>query len=273
MKPLKPFLGLSLILSLIAIMYFPTLIWLFERYIAVDSYYSHGFIIPIVSIFLIWLKRKDYLQNLKKEFSCWGLILIVFALLTNLISVWAEFFFVSGLSIIALFFGICLFLYGKKITKKLVFPIFFLIFMIPLPLVIINSISFPMKMLVTNSAVFILKTIFNIPVSNEGFQIFFPKSTLIVENPCSGLRSLISMLALGSIFAFLLKAHITKRIGLFLSSIPIALLTNLFRIIILSLAVFIYGNDMTSGFFHDFTGYLTFGIAFLVLHLLWRKLQ
>jgi len=130
-----------------------------------------------------------------------------------------------------------------------------------------------MKMFATKSAVFLLKTGFNIPIKNEGFQIFFPNASLIVENPCSGLRSLITLLALGSIFAYLLKASFIKRIGLFLLSIPIALLSNLIRVVLLSLGVYIYGSNITKSFFHDSSGYLVFAISFICLLLIWRKFK
>ncbi len=269
----RKFFDLVIIVPLIAIMYSSTFVWLYERYIAADSYYSHGFLVPIVSIFLSWIKRKELVDKSEVKFSLIGIILVFLSLLINILSVWSEVFFVSGFSLITLLFGISLCLYGRKVTKILIFPLSFLLFMIPLPLIIVNAISFPLKMIVTNGAVGILKTLLNIPIRNDGFQIFFPHTTLIVENPCSGLRSLISMLALGSIFGYLLKANNTKRIGLFLLSIPIALLTNLMRVILLSIAVYVYGDKLAKGFFHDLTGYIAFVMSFICLWFFWRKFE
>jgi exosortase len=256
----------------LVLIYHSTFVWLYERYVSADSYYSHGFLVPFVAGFLIWLKREK-LKNIHWEYNASGLVLIILSLCIHFLSMLAEVFFVSALSILCLVFGISLFLFGKKITRKIVFPLSFLIFMFPLPLVAINAISFPMKMLATRSAVLFLRTTLNIPIRNEGFQIFFPNASLIVENPCSGLRSLIALLALGSIFAYLLKANAKKRITLFLLSIPIALVSNLIRVIILSLGVYIYGSNITKGFFHDFSGYLVFFIAFISLWSLWRAFQ
>jgi exosortase len=202
-----------------------------------------------------------------------GLVLIVISLLIHFLSIVSEIFFLSGFSIVLLVLGISLFLYGKYVTKIILFPILFLAFMFPLPIVVINSFSLPLKMFVTKSSVFVLKNIFNIPLSNKGFQIFFPYSRLTVENPCSGLRSLIALLAIGSIFGYLLKASMKKRIILFLLAIPVALFSNLIRVILLSLGVYIYGNKMATGFFHDFTGYLVFVIAFFSLMLLAEYLR
>lgn len=264
----KIILKLAFILTLLAFIYHSTFLWLYERYISADSYYSHGFIVPFVTVFLIWLKRRQ-LRLTAWNYSFPGAVLILCSLSAHIISIFAQTFFLSGFSFIFLIFGICLFLFGKEITKNIIFPLAFLIFMIPLPLVAINAVSFPMKMFVTKSVVLILKTFMNLPITNEGFQIFFPRGSLIVENPCSGLRSLITMLALGSIFAYLSKESMPKRILLFLLAFPIAIFSNMIRVILLCLAVFIYGNKMSEGFFHDFSGYLVFIIAFCSLWKFW----
>jgi len=299
-------LKIALIFPFIIIIYFSTFVWLYERYTATDTYYSHGFLVPLVTAFLIWQKRKE-LKKIKRQFNpsqksleaysprdechiafsaqeeasdfsprsftSFGLALIILALLIHFASVIAGVFFMSGFSILLLVFGISLYLFGKEITKKISFPLSFLIFMFPLPLVAINAVSFPMRMFVTKSSVFILNIFTNIPVKREGFQILFPKGSLVVENPCSGLRSLIVMLALGSIFAYLLKSSIFKKIILFLLAFPIALVSNLIRVILLCLAVYTYGSQKIMGFFHEFTGYLVFVIAFAGLWFFWRELQ
>ncbi len=268
----KIYLSSGLVLVLVILVYCSTFVWLYERYVSSDSYYSHGFLIPFVVAGLIWLKRGQ-LKNIKWECNLWGLVLIIFSLFLHLLSILTEVFFVSGFSILFLVFGITLFLFGKEITKMILFPLSFLVFMFPLPLTAINAISFSMKMFATKSAVFILKIFTQIPMKNEGFQILFPHASLVVGNPCSGLRSLISMLALGSVFAYLLRTGLLKKTLLFLLAVPIALISNIIRIILLCLGVYIYGGHMAKGFFHDFTGYLAFTIAFISLWVLWRKLQ
>lgn len=272
MKNKNLYLALTSILIFIILIYRSTYVWLYERYLSADSYYSHGFLIPFVAGGLIWVKRRQ-LINIRWEYNFWGLILINFALFLHFLSTLVEVFFVSGFSILLLVFSTILFLFGKKLTQKIIFPISFLIFMFPLPSVAINTISFPMKMFVTKSAVFILHTFLNIPLKNEGFQVFFSNGSLTIENPCSGLRSLIVMLALGSILAYLLKASMPKKILLFLLAIPIAILSNMIRVILLCLGVYIYGNQITEGFFHDFTGYLVFIIAFVTFWLFWSEFQ
>ena len=272
MKNKNLYLLLISVTIFLILIYHSTFVWLYERYISADSYYSHGFLVPFVSVFLIWLKRRD-LKIEKGKFNPLGLILIVFSLLVHYLSLLAGVYFISGFSILGLVFGISLFLFGNTLTKKIAFPLFFLIFMFPLPLVAVNTIGFPLKMFVTDSVVFFLKNAVNLPVRNEGFRIFFPTGSLLVENPCSGLRSLIVMLALGSIFAYFLRSSIKKKVILFLLCIPVALLSNMLRVVLLSLSVYVYGGTATQKYFHDLTGYLMFSFAFLCLWFLWRLFQ
>jgi exosortase len=267
--------SMSLILvgvSLFVYIYRETISWLFERYLAEDTYYSHGFLVPFVSGWLIWLKRQE-LYAIKITSSRWGLALIVISLVIHLFSTLLGVYFVSGFSIMILILGLCLFLFGRNITDRVLFALLFLIFMFPLPLVAINSISFPMKMFVTKSVVFILKNIFNLPLYSQGFEIIFPHDSLIVENPCSGLRSLIVIVALTSIFCFFLKASRIRKILFFCLAFPIAFITNLVRVLLLALGAYIYGSNAIKGFFHDFSGYFVFILAFFILTILSKRLQ
>jgi exosortase len=169
--------------------------------------------------------------------------------------------------------GIILFLFGEKTTQKIAFPLSFLAFMFPLPLIMLNSTSYFLRILVTKSTVFTLKTIMHLPISNERFQIVFPKGILTIDDSCSGLHSLIAILALTSIFAYLLKADRAKKIILCLLAVPIALISNFIRILLLSFGSYLFGSNAVKGFFHELTGYSIFVIAFTTLWLFWRAFQ
>jgi len=272
MKKYRIYAEITGLIALLGITYQSTIIWMAERFTRTDSYYSHGFLVPVVTAYLIWLKKEE-LAGIKRMPSLWGLVLIVFGLLLHVASTLAEVFFVSGFSIFFVVCGLSLFLYGKEITRKISFPLLFLLFMFPLPLVTINDISFQLKMFVTNIAVQTLEKFTSIPLKREGFHIYFPNASLTVGNPCSGLRSLIAMLALGSVFAYLLRAKIWKKAILFVLAVPIALFSNYLRVIVLCFAAFIYGNKAIQGFFHDMTGYLVFVIAFVLLWASFRFLE
>lgn len=253
-----------IVISLIAI-YAPTFISLGRKYLATDSYYSHGFIVPLVSAYLIWRKRsriKALLPAAKPSGS--GLVLLVSGLLLHLASTALTLNFGSYLSLPIVLAGLGLYFWGKAIFPLLLFPLFFLIFMIPLPNVVIIAVSFKMKILAAQMASGIV-SLMGIPIARDGSTIYLPAGSLVVGDPCSGLKSLISLLALGVVFTQFTNASRLKKNILCLSAVPIAMISNILRIILLILAAYVYGEKAALGFFHDFTGMLVFVFAFIGL--------
>src|SRR3989338_10448123 len=244
--------------------YAPVLQWMWDRWFARDSYYSHGILVPLVTIFLIWQKR-DELKAIKREESPWGMRLIIGGVLLHVLSSLFRVYFVSGFSMLTVLIGLTLYFYGWKMFRAVSFPICFLIFMIPLPLVVITDISFTMKIFAAKIAAFLLNSM-RIPAIREGSLIKMQHAYVMVDDVCSGLRSLISLTALGSIFAYWMKSEMGKRILLFLSTIPIAIITNVFRVVFLSAIAEIWGPQFATGFVHDFSGFAVFALAFLLLY-------
>ncbi len=266
MKNIKVYLQFALITIIIAVIYRSTFIWLFERFSEPDSYYSHGFLIPLVTGILIW-QKKEKLRAITPESSGLGIILLLIGSLTQIASVITEVYLVSEISLFLNIFGIVLFLYGKKTCRELFFPLSFLAFMIPIPMFLINQISFPMRLIVTNSVVLTL-SVLGLPITQKGFEIIFPNTTLVVDTPCSGLRSLIAFLALGSLFAYFLRGALKKKILLFLMAIPIAFITNFLRIAFLSLTAFVYGAQVaTKSVFHDLSGIFVFVLGIILFNI------
>lgn len=245
--------------------YYKTLEWMYDRYISPDSYYSHGFLIPFITGFLIWMKR-DKLKEVNVEFSMWGFFIIILAAATHLLGIILYVFFISGFSIFLLIIGVSIFLWGKEINKIISFPLVFLLFMLPLPLALITAISFPMKMLVAKTGVDFV-SILGIPVYREGFYIFIPAGKLLVGNPCSGLRSLIAFLSLGAVMAHSSDLSIHRKWLLFLSAIPIAIISNVVRVFMLILISHFWGLDAAAPetIWHDATGIFVFVIGLLLL--------
>ena len=107
----------------------------------------------------------------------------------------------------------------------------------------------------------------------EGSIIYMRHAQVVVEDVCSGLRSLISLTALGSIFAYWMRGHIAKRLFLFLTTIPIAIVTNACRVILLSAISEIWGPQYATGFIHDLSGFMVFGLAFILLYSVGKLLE
>jgi exosortase A len=266
-------LFLFLLAAAFAIGYHTTLSWMYGRYMSADSYYSHGFLIPFVTGFFIWQKREE-LKKANLEYSRWGLVLIVTAVLIHILGTLLYVFSISGFSILFLVFGVTLFLFGRQVTRIIVFPLLFLAFMLPVPEAFISTISFPLKMLVAKTGVDIVRFL-GIPAFREGFNITIPAGSLLVGNPCSGLRSLIAFMALGSVFAYMIDFSLTKKIILFLVSIPIAILSNIVRVPILILISHGWGLEAAAPdtFWHTASGVLVFVIGLGALFLAGRLLQ
>ncbi|MFW8600776.1 exosortase/archaeosortase family protein [Desulfobacterota bacterium M19] len=257
--------GLTVIGLLIALTYHTTILWMYQRYMGVDSYYSHGFIVPFVSLFFIY-QQKDILQRTPQRASLTGLFILIFALLLHILGTALYVFSISGFSLFFLFIGLTLFLFGWERTKIIWFPLVFLVFMFPLPMAMVSAVAFPLKILAAKAGVWIVSAL-GIPIYGEGFNIFIPAGHLLVGNPCSGLRSLIAFMALGSICAYMASLSNIKKWFVFLLAIPIALLSNFIRVPILILASHYWGLKAAAPgtFVHTGSGMLVFIVGFLLL--------
>ena len=266
-------LFVPVLLLLLIAAYHSTLQWMFSRYISPDSYFSHGFIVPFVAGYFIWNSRNQ-LQTVKVVPSLLGLIIIFFAILLHILGTVLYIFSISGFSIYFFIIGFVLFIFGKEIGRVISFPILFLIFMFPVPLAFILSISYPLKKIVTQSGVLIIRMI-GIPVYNEGFHIFIPAGELLVGNPCSGLRSLISFMALGSVMAHISELSLRRKWLIFGMSIPVAILSNVIRVLMLIMISNIWGLEAAAPdtIWHSTTGIFVFLMGLVTMYFLSRMLK
>ena len=273
LSPSHPLIFFLITLLLSLLCYHTTLAWMLQRWGGVDSYYSHGYLVPFISGYLIWLKRRE-LKQIPPSSSMLGLCLIIFAVFLHLLGTVLYVFSLSGFSIFFLILGSVLFLFGKEFTKVILFPLIFLIFMFPLPLAFLSLITFPLKILVAKAGVAVVNLL-GVPVLRNGFDITIPGGNLVVGNPCSGLRSLIAFLALGAVMAYLTDMSPSRKLILFLSSVPIAILSNAIRVPALILISHFYGLDAASpeSVWHNATGMLVFILGFILLMGFSRVLQ
>ena len=160
--------------------------------------------------------------------------------------------------------GFRLYWFGWAILRLTSLPVAFLIFMVPLPYIVYDSLAFPLKLLVTKASVTVLK-ILSIPVVSEGNIIMFPQTVLEVADACSGLRSLMSLVTLAVALAFLSQKTAIKRTILIISAVPIAIVTNMIRVIVTGVLANRYGAAVAEGFFHEFAGMAIFAMAMIIL--------
>ncbi len=228
-----------------------------------DPNYSHGFLVPFISAYFIWQQR-ERLQQLSAKPANSGLVLIAFSLFVLMVGIAAQEYFTRRASMVFLLAGIVLFLLGWQWLKSLALPIAFLFFMIPLPYIIYDAMAFPLKLFVAKFSVLALK-LMGVVVLREGNIIMFPNTVLEVADACSGLRSLMSLLALGVALAVLIQKRKIAMILLIVLTVPIAVVTNMFRVIGTGYLAQYYGTAAAEGFFHEFAGMGVFLLAMVLL--------
>ena len=256
------YIKLAIILACLAVLYSRVVQGLVSDWINLPDF-SHGFLIPIVSFYFVYERRKQF--SVLSPSSNWaGLGLIIFGILLLLLGNLATEYFTMRFSMLMVFGGIILFLLGKEFFKILLFPLIFLIFMIPIPSILMDRITFPMQLFASKVAANTLYLI-GIPVLREGNVMLLANTSLEVAEACSGIRSLISLLALSIVFAYLSHKETWKRILLVLSTFPIAIIANAARVSGTGILAHYYGDSVAQGFFHGFSGWILFVVAFVCL--------
>lgn len=254
----------ALLIATFAVAYFPAWKSLVLAWSSSDEY-SHGFLIVPLALYIAW-RKKTRLSSMKAHPSNWGLALIVFSLICYILGYFAEIHTLSSLSIVGAIAGITIFFFGYAILKELRFPILLLLFMIPVPAQIYSSLTIPLQLFVSKVSVAVTGLL-NVPIYREGNVIHLPDRTLQVVQACSGLRSMISLITLSAIFGyFALQSNILKTV-LIISGVPIAVLINIFRVVLMVLAFHYFGIDLASGIAHTSFGIFIFLLAILLIFL------
>lgn len=262
---LKKALMLGLCFACLGLLYFTTFRSMVYDWIHLPDF-SHAFFVPFISLFFAW-QRRDRLVQLPASPSNAGIAVFVFGLFLFLLGNAASESFTMRASFLFVVSGIIIFLLGWRHLRALLFPIAYLIFMIPMPSILLQKITFPMQLFASNVAEFSLKTL-GVPVLREGNVIHLADTTLEVAEACSGIRSLLSLLALGTALAYFTKKLFWERAVLILFCFPIAIFVNALRVSATGLLANTYGLAAAEGFFHGFSGYVLFVAAFLLFMLL-----
>lgn len=261
----------AIITALLLVIYSPTIWWMVDRWNAKDSYYSHGFLVPIVSLYVLWIKRSK-LAAIKPKPHILGLWLLAAGLVIHMLSAFFRIYFTSAFSSLLVISGIVLYFSGKEMLKQTLFAILFLVFMIPLPLISIVGITFKLKIFAAYWANKIVNAL-GVRAILDGSIIKMAHTHVVVEDVCSGLRSLISLLALGAIIAYLSKLSRWKKIVVFLAAGVMAIVANIVRIVFMALTSEIYGAKFTEGFLHTLSGLIVFVVALAGLMIVVKELE
>ena len=210
-----------------------------------DPNYSHGFLVPCLSAWFAW-RRWPQLREAVVIPSLWGLPLLGLGLVLLLFGSVTLELFTSRASLVVLLAGTILYLYGTEVFRLLRCPLAYLLFMVPLPYTVYDALALPLKGMVSAVATGGIR-LMGLPVLREGNVIIFPNITLEVVDACSGLRSLMSLAALGTAFAFLFLPAGWRRWVLVLATVPIAVAANTLRVFITGVLSWYMGAGAASG--------------------------
>lgn len=228
-----------------------------------DPNYSHGFLVPLIAGYFLYQRLGD-LNKMAVRPEGKGLFIILSGLFMLIVGYAGTEFFTMRASMVVTLTGIVLYFFGKDILKAAALPLGYLFFMVPLPYIVYDAFAFPLKLFVAKYSVIFLKMV-GVVVWREGNIIMLPDMVLEVADACSGMRSIMSLLALSVAFAFFTQKAAVKRLALVLSAIPIAIITNALRVIMTGILAQYWGARAAEGFFHEFAGIAVFGIALVLL--------
>jgi exosortase len=228
-----------------------------------DPNYSHGFLVPLFSGLLVWQRRRD-LAALPVHGSWAGLPVVAAGVGALLLGDIAAELFLMRSSLVIIIAGLILFHLGRGWLRMLAFPLAFLFFMIPLPSTLFYAVAFPLQNLAAQNAVWVLDLL-GVPVLQDGNVIQLSQITLGVTEACSGIRSLISLLALAVAWGSLTLSGTWAIAALVSSALPITIAANAGRVVVTGLVGQWLGPRYAQGFFHAFSGWLIFVSALACL--------
>jgi len=263
--PIAPLLWFA---GLVGLCYAPVLQHLFHQWQADDDM-GHGMFVPVVAAYIIWTRRNQLLE-ITPHPNRWGLFLMVLASVQLGVASLAGELFLARTAVILTLVGIVLYLRGTETIRALAFPLMLLLFMIPVPGIIYKQITFPLQLLASGLAEFVLDTL-GITVLRDGNLLEFAHHRLSIVEACSGIRSLLSLSFFSLVYSFFCDDRIGMRWLLLLSTAPIAIVANASRIVFTGVAGH-YSPDLAEGFLHAFSGWVIFVMALVILMLMHKLL-
>src|SRR5258706_7151486 len=256
-----PWVALAWFGVLLTLAYFPVLKHLVEQW-STDEDVSHGFFVPPVAAFIAW-QRRDRILALDYRPAWWGLGVMAWAALQGYVGMLGAELFLQRTSFLIALLGLLLVVGGTQLVRALAFPLLLLPFMIPIPAVIYNQITFPLQLFASQVAEVSL-VLMGIPVLRDGNILELASQKLSVVEACSGIRSLLSLSFLSLVYSYFFDKRVWMRWVLFIATIPIAILANSGRVTITGVLSEI-NPELARGFFHSLEGWIIFLIALVML--------
>jgi exosortase len=263
-------LWLLLVVAAFAVLYAPTFSYMWNRW-EHDTQYSLAYLVPLVSGYFIW---KQWKQACSAGFSAswWGLVLLALAIILHLVGTLLDVAVMSATSVVICIVGGCLYLRGAAFTRLLWFPLAYMVFTIPLPEGITDMVGFPMQLWASVSTDHLLR-LMGIDVVRNGVNMSVPGFDFQVAAACSGMSSLVAILGVSAVFAYITNLPPKYRWLLFALSLPVALAANVVRITTIALVGYWVGKDTALNIYHDWSSPILFIMSILLLFVISRGLE
>ncbi len=218
--------------------------------------YSYGYLVPFVSLFFVW-QQWPFLRTIEFKGTWYGFAIVLMGAFLLIVGELATLYIVVHYAFLVVVVGLVLAAFGWRAFRSLWAPLLVLAFMIPLPDFLYQGLSAKLQLVSSDLGVAVIRLL-GISVSAEGNVIDLGAYQLQVVEACSGLRYLFPLMTFGFIAAYLYRVEFWKRLVVFLSTIPITVLMNSFRIGVIGVTVDRWGPEMAEGFLHDFEGWVVF---------------
>jgi exosortase len=236
-----------------------------------DPSYSHGFFVVLFSGYALWRQRERWKASEIKPNNL-GILAMLGAVLLLLVGSLGAELFSSRLSLLVLLAGMVLFLAGWGPLRAIAFPLCFLIFMIPIPVIVYNQITFPLQLLASRLATSWLELV-QVPVLRDGNILVMSNYSLEVVEACSGIRSLLTLVSLAVAYSYLVEPRRWMRYLLASLMVPIAIVSNASRIMGAGILAHRFGPAAAEGFLHEFSGWVIFVVALALMFVCHRALR
>jgi exosortase len=268
-EPAVPWAAILWFGALILLCYWPVLKRLVLQWYN-DEDMGHGFFVPLVAAYIFWQRRDDLFRPLWKP-NYWGLAILAYAVLQLLLGTLGAELFLQRTAFLLTLVGAIVLLGGFPALKKSAFPLALLLFMIPLPAIIYNQITFKLQLFASRVAESTLM-LFNTPVVRDGNILELANQRLNVVEACSGIRSLLSLGFLSLVYAYFFDAKPWMRWALLAAAIPIAVIANSGRVTITGF-LSEYNPELARGFLHMLEGWIIFIVAVVLMIITHRILN
>jgi exosortase len=244
----------TLIVALLLLLAYPTLIWLVRSWLS-NPYYSHGFLIPPIAAILAWRQWRRVSAEARHGATAAGLLVTTLSLAAVVWFLRWQNHFLTALALVGLLIGILLYLEGWSRVRHWLFPLLFLAFMVPLPFVDRAS---PWFESFTAQAATALARLIGVSAVQQGGEIALSNTTIVVGAPCSGLRSLVTMVTVAIGWIYLVEGRLAAKALMLAAIIPLVLLSNVLRIALLLGIASTFGDEPALTYYHDWSGPILF---------------